>query len=279
MARHPRFALLLVALALPLLLLVPVLGAHAARPAAHAHATAHVTIQNFAFSPKTLTVAPGTTVVWTNKDSVAHTVTSDAGAWRASGNLATNKTFSHTFSKAGTFPYHCAIHPSMTARVIISRSGTRSGPMTDGGMMGPMSTTPLTSFTGWYDNHKVLFLSTDTSSKAEAMSEHINFSASLAKSLPSSDKMYLITNGDFAKRGPVFGSQPGEANYTPLWQEVLVTWKSPSKAVALGKDDQINDLAKKGMLTLKMSKTVLNCPIIKVMKAESTSASSSGSGY
>jgi hypothetical protein len=238
-----------------------------------------VTIQNFAFSPKTLTVAPGTTVDWTNKDSVNCTVTSDTGAWSASGNLATNKTFSHIFSKAGTFPYHCAIHPSMMASVVVSRSGTKGGPMTDGGMMGPMSTTPLTSFTGWYDNHKVLFLGTDTSSKAEATSEHINFSASLAKSLPSSDKMYLITNGAFAKRGPVFGSQPGEANYTPLWQEVFVTWKTLSKAVPLGKDDQINDLAKKGMLTLTMSKTVLNCPIIKVMKAESTSASSSGSGY
>ena len=242
MARHPRFALLLVALALPLLLLAPVLGAHAARPVAHAHATAHVSIQNFAFSPNTLTVAPGTTVVWTNHDSVAHTVTSDTGAWRASGNLATNKTFSHTFAKAGTYSYHWANHSSMTARVIVSRSGKRGGPMTDGGMMGPMSTTPLTSFTGWYDNHKVLFLATDTSSKAEATSEHIHFSASLAKSLPSSDKMYLITNGAFAKRGPVFGSEPGEANYTPLWQEVFVTWKTLSKAVPLGKDDQINDL-------------------------------------
>jgi hypothetical protein len=132
-------------------------------------------------------------------------------------------------------------------------------------MMGPMSKMSLTSFTGWYDNHKVLFLATDTSSKSEAMSEHINFSASLAKSLPSSDKMYIITNGAFAKRGPVFDSQPGEANYTPLWQEVMVTWKNPSQAVALGKDSQIKDLAKAGKLTLTMTATVLNCPIVKVM--------------
>src|SRR5205085_11469592 len=120
MARHPRLGLLLVALALPLLLLAPVLGAHAARPAAHAHATMHVTIQNFAFSPQTITVAPGTTVIWTNKDSVDHTVTSDTGAWPDSGSLATSKTFSHTFAKAGTYAYRCALHPSMTARVIVS---------------------------------------------------------------------------------------------------------------------------------------------------------------
>jgi plastocyanin len=120
MARHPRLGLLLVAMALPLLLLAPVLGAHAARPAAHAHATVNVTIQNFAFSPQTITVAPGTTVIWTNKDNVDHTVTSDTGAWPDSGSLATNQTFSHTFAKAGTYAYHCALHSSMTARVIVS---------------------------------------------------------------------------------------------------------------------------------------------------------------
>src|SRR5919198_6567062 len=102
MARHPRLGLLLIAMALPLLLLALALSACAARPAAHAHATMHVAIQNFAFSPQTLTVAPGTTVIWTNKDSVAHTVTSDTGAWSGSGNLGTGQTFSHTFAKAGT---------------------------------------------------------------------------------------------------------------------------------------------------------------------------------
>jgi predicted lipoprotein with Yx(FWY)xxD motif len=107
-------------MALPVLLLAPVVGAHAARPAAHAHATIQVTIQNFAFSPQTITVAPGTTVIWTNKDNFDHTVTSDTGAWPDSGNLATNHTFSHTFTKAGTYPYHCAIHSSMTAKVIVS---------------------------------------------------------------------------------------------------------------------------------------------------------------
>jgi plastocyanin len=120
MTHHPRLGLLLIAIALPVLVLAPVLGAHAARPAAHAHATMQVTIQNFAFSPQTITVTPGTTVIWTNKDSVNHTVTSDTGAWPDSGSLATNQTFSHTFAKAGTYPYHCAIHPSMTARVIVS---------------------------------------------------------------------------------------------------------------------------------------------------------------
>jgi plastocyanin len=277
MARQPRLGLLLVAMALPLLLLAPALGARAARLAAHTHDTVNVTIQNFAFSPQTITVAPGTTVIWTNKDNVDHTVTSDTGAWPDSGSLATNQTFSHTFAKAGTFAYHCSIHPSMTARVNVGSGGMSGGSMT-GGAMGPMSKTLRPSFTGWYDNHKVVFLATDTSSKTEAVSEHINYSASLARALDTTVAMYIIMNGKYANRGPVFASEPGEASYTPLWQEVFVTWKTPGKAVPLGRDDQINDLARKGVLTLTMTKTVLNCPIIEVM-AESTRGSSSSSVY
>ena len=120
MARHPRLSPLLIAMALPLLLLALALSACAAKPAAPTHAAMHVTIQNYAFSPQSITVAPGTTVIWTNEDSVNHVVTSDTGAWPDSDSLATNQTFSHTFTTAGTYPYHCAYHPSMTARVIVS---------------------------------------------------------------------------------------------------------------------------------------------------------------
>ena len=265
MIRSTRAVPLLAALTFSLLVLATVLVARAAGTTAPMHTTAAVTIQNFAFTPATLTVAPGTKVVWTNKDSVAHTVTSDNGAWPDSGSLATGQSFTVTFGKPGTYPYHCSIHPYMKASVVVSSSAMSGGSM--GGMMsmmGPMSKMPITTFTGWYDKHKVLFLATDTSSKAEAMSEHINYSASLAKSLPNAVPMYMVTNGAFASRGAVFGSEPGEDNYTPLWQEVMVTWNDPSQAVALGSDDQIKGLAKAGKVTLKMTGTVLNCPIIKV---------------
>lgn len=267
MACHPRLALLLAAMALPLLLLAPALGAHAARPAAHVHATVHVTIQNFAFSPQTITVAPGSTVVWTNKDSVAHTVTSNTGAWPASGNLGTNQTFSHTFTKAGAYSYHCSIHPFMTAKVIVGRGGMSGGNMTGGTMasMGPISMRSMQVWTGYYDFHKVLYTWTDSSNKAEAMSAHINYAPGLAKALPDAVAMYIVVNGKFASRGPVFATWPGDSDYTPLWQEVFVTWKNAGTAVFLGKDDQINDLAKKGLLTLKMTKTVVNSSIIKVI--------------
>jgi len=78
-----------------------------------------VTIQGFAFDPKTLTVKVGTTVTWTNQDSVGHTVTLDDGS-AGSGTLQQGATFQQTFSKAGSFAYHCKIHPSMTATVTVT---------------------------------------------------------------------------------------------------------------------------------------------------------------
>ena len=81
--------------------------------------TNEVWIQGMTFSPASITVAAGTTILWTNKDAVAHTVTSNTGAFD-SGNISTNGTFSFTFSSAGTFDYHCSVHPSMTAKVIVN---------------------------------------------------------------------------------------------------------------------------------------------------------------
>ena len=78
-----------------------------------------VFIQSFAFSPSTITVAAGTTITWTNKDAATHTVTSNSGIFD-SGSLGTDATYSHTFATAGTFPYHCKIHTSMTASVVVN---------------------------------------------------------------------------------------------------------------------------------------------------------------
>jgi plastocyanin len=81
--------------------------------------TKTVSIQNFAFSPATLTVKKGTTIVWTNLDSATHTVTSDTGKFN-SGNLSQNKTFSYTFNTAGAYAYHCAIHPMMIGTITVT---------------------------------------------------------------------------------------------------------------------------------------------------------------
>lgn len=77
-----------------------------------------VTIKDFAFAPATLTVAVGDTVTWTNNDSAIHTVTADDGSFD-SGDLAQGDTFTQTFDTAGTFAYHCAMHPSMVAEIVV----------------------------------------------------------------------------------------------------------------------------------------------------------------
>ena len=80
--------------------------------------TASVSISNFAFAPAELTVSKGTTVTWTNSDSVSHTVASDSGAFN-SGPITVGSTFSYTFNDAGSFGYHCGIHPSMTGKITV----------------------------------------------------------------------------------------------------------------------------------------------------------------
>lgn len=78
-----------------------------------------IQIRNFAFVQKNLAVSPGTEVTWVNCDTETHTSTSDASVWD-SGALTPGSTFKHTFSAAGSFPFHCTPHPSMKATVVVS---------------------------------------------------------------------------------------------------------------------------------------------------------------
>jgi amicyanin len=83
-----------------------------------AAASAKVSIANFAFDPATLTIKAGTTVVWTNNDVVAHTVTFTDVA--NSPVLNRGDTFSRTFTAPGTFSYICSIHPFMHGTVVVT---------------------------------------------------------------------------------------------------------------------------------------------------------------
>lgn len=81
-------------------------------------ASVEVKIDNFNFEPREITVAPGTTVVWTNRDDVPHTVTSSNDKFGSKA-LDTDDKFSFTFKDAGTYEYYCSVHPKMTAKVIV----------------------------------------------------------------------------------------------------------------------------------------------------------------
>ena len=81
-------------------------------------ATVTVNIQNFAFAPAEVTAAVGETIGWTNADSAPHTATTDDGGCDT-GNIAQNATAGLVFDAAGTYPYHCNVHPNMTGTITI----------------------------------------------------------------------------------------------------------------------------------------------------------------
>ena len=103
-----------------LMLSVPAMAGSASQLQQIAAAPVAVTISNYAFSPQAVTVAPGTTVTWTNRDGPTHGVLSaDNGATFKSPPLETGKSFSFTFTKPGTYAYRCLFHSSMTGTVVV----------------------------------------------------------------------------------------------------------------------------------------------------------------
>ena len=120
-------------------------------------------------------------------------------------------------------------------------------------------------YKGYYDHHIDTYLITDVSSKAQAQALHVNYSAELKgqKGLP---EQYFVRGRAAPGQLTIFGSQPGEKDYNPLWEEVWLTWKKGVKPVLIGQDDQIDSLEKKGKLTEKDAHIVLNAPILKVGK-------------
>ena len=77
-----------------------------------------VKIDNFVFGPQTVTVPAGTTVTWTNSDDIPHTAVSTDGVFKSKV-MDTDEKFSYTFTKTGTYPYYCSIHPKMTGTVVV----------------------------------------------------------------------------------------------------------------------------------------------------------------
>jgi hypothetical protein len=118
---------------------------------------------------------------------------------------------------------------------------------------------------GYYDGHVDTMLSTDVTSKTQAAAQHINFTSALTTNPSSSFPSLYVVTGPAAPNQPVvFGTEPGESDYSPLWDEVTVKWKAGVTPVLLVKDDQIKELAAKGQLTVTPTRVVLNCPIVAV---------------
>jgi plastocyanin len=111
--RIPVLTACMIALMLPLITKI----AFAAPPEAEANSVA-IKIDNFTFTPPTLTVKVGTQITWTNADDIPHTVVSTDHTFK-SKTLDTDEQFSFTPTKPGTYSYFCSIHPKMTAQVVV----------------------------------------------------------------------------------------------------------------------------------------------------------------
>jgi plastocyanin len=85
--------------------------------------TATVDMKNIQFNPKALTVSKGTTVTWTNSDSVGHDVTKETGPGpkfqSGTGDIGSGETYKVTFNDPGTIKYECTVHPGMTGEIVV----------------------------------------------------------------------------------------------------------------------------------------------------------------
>ena len=80
-----------------------------------------VTIDNFFFTPGTITVKAGTTVTWTNKDDIPHGIGSANNAFPKSKALDTDDSYSFTFATPGTYQYFCYLHPKMVGSIVVEQ--------------------------------------------------------------------------------------------------------------------------------------------------------------
>jgi plastocyanin len=77
-------------------------------------------IDNFAFAPRELTVKPGTTVTWVNRDDVPHVIVNVEQKFKESPVLDTDRRYSVRLTTPGTYKYFCSIHPTMTGTIVVA---------------------------------------------------------------------------------------------------------------------------------------------------------------
>jgi hypothetical protein len=154
---------------------------------------------------------------------------------------------------------------TLVTTVLLALAAGTTLAATGGLPLGPRSAARTTAFKGYYDGHKDTFLVTDVSNKAQASALKVNFSRAIG-TVKGAPAQYFIKGTAAKGQLSVFGSEPGEADYNPLWEEMYVTWKPGVTPVLLVKDDQIKSLAKSKKLTLKDAHIVLNAPITKMTK-------------
>jgi hypothetical protein len=147
----------------------------------------------------------------------------------------------------------------LAVAALLAGTATAASPL----RLGPETHTQLSLYQGYYDGHKDGYVITDVSSKSQAAAMHVNFAATI-KNANAAPPQYFVIGRAAPGQLAVFGSEPGESDYNPLWDEIFVHWKAGVKPVLLTSDNQINALVKKHMLTTTNPHIDLNAPITSV---------------
>jgi hypothetical protein len=121
----------------------------------------------------------------------------------------------------------------------------------------------LPAFRTYYDAHKDVVVVSDAFPKSAAATFHANYAPSLSTVQPTSQPAWYIVRGRTAPgQLAVLGSEPGESDYSPLWQTVIVRWRPGASPKVLTSDNMILALAKKGELTVTKTSMVVNATVI-----------------
>jgi hypothetical protein len=121
----------------------------------------------------------------------------------------------------------------------------------------------LPAFPAFYDAHKDLVVVSDAYPQSAAGTFHANYAPSLGAVKPASQPAWYIVRGPAAPgQIAVLGSEPGESDYSPLWQTVIVQWKPGVTPQVLTSDNMILDLAKKGQLTVTKTAVIVNATVV-----------------
>jgi|SRR5438105_8205884 len=154
--------------------------------------------------------------------------------------------------------------PSSSTQPIVSTAPAASNSIGAGSIPGQTSL-DVPAFPTYYDAHKDVVIVTDAYPKAAATIYHANYAPSLSAVKPDTQPRWFIIKGNSAPgQIAVLGSEPGESDYSPLWQTIYVTWKPGVTPVLLTSDSMIDSLAGKGQLTETTTAQVVNATVVSV---------------
>jgi hypothetical protein len=130
---------------------------------------------------------------------------------------------------------------------------------------GPSHPLTLQAYNAYYDGHLDEYINTDVTNKWQAHRFQIKFAPLLRHSIPkATSPEYFVVGRAASRQLAVFGSEPPDIAYSPLWLEFIVKWKPGVKPVLLTSDNDIFAKRSQGQLTVRKTHIVINAPIIKV---------------